>query len=257
MKAARQALELDPDYACALSSLGYLKRTYEWDWTGAQEAIDKARLLEPNNSNVMGSAASLANSLGQSEKAIALFEKKVSLDPLSLPGLRALALSYSKVGRYKDAIELLERVLTINPDYPTARRDIGIVYLRKGDFDQALEELEQAPAASINDFYRANILFRAGRESEAQALFDQLINTSAVDYAMPKAAVYAASGNLDAAFEWLEVAYRQRDIGLAFILQNFWLKPLHEDPRFAEIIEKMGLLPYWEAMPSEYGGPEQ
>jgi hypothetical protein len=120
--------------------------------------------------------------------------------------------------------------------------------MRMSDLDTALNELEMAPASPINEYFRTNILFQSGRESEAQVIFDRLEQTTAMDYPLAMASIYAVSGDLDSAFEWLETAYQQRDYGLAFILNNFWLEPFHSDPRFPVFLEKMGLREYWEAM---------
>jgi adenylate cyclase len=257
MNALQKALELDPDNAIALAGLGYLKRSYEWDWAGAQEAINKAMLLEPNNAEVMGSAASIANTLGQRDRAIDLFERKIILDPLSLPSLRALSQSYNRVGRFTDAINLMERVLTINPNYPTARRDLSSIYMFMGDFEKALHELELAPPLPINDYYKANILFRAGRNIEARELFKLIKGSPANGFTLPMASLYVSSGDFDSAFEWLETAYQIREANLSFILNNKWLEDIRRDPRYPVFLEKMGLLEYWKAMPPEYGGPQK
>ena len=257
MNAVQRALELDPDNAVALAGLGYLKRSYEWDWAGAQEAINKAIELEPNNAEVMGAAASIANSLGQRDRAIELFEKKIILDPLSLPSLRALSQSYNRAGRFTDAINLMERVLTINPNYPTARRDLSSIYMLMGDFEKALNELALAPPSPVNDYYKANTLFRAGRDIEARELFELIKGSPANGLPLPMASVYISSGDLDSAFEWLETAYQNREYGVPFILSNFWFRGLHSDPRYPVFLEKLGLLEYWKAMPPEYGGPAQ
>jgi tetratricopeptide (TPR) repeat protein len=100
MQAARRALEIDDSLAIGWATLAYLKRSYEWDWTGARAAIEKALVLEPNNASVLGTAASLSNTFGDVPKAIRLFEQIIEKDPLDLGALRALEQRiYRKVRR--------------------------------------------------------------------------------------------------------------------------------------------------------------
>ena len=65
LEAIENALAIDEHMATAWSGLAYLRRTYEWDWQGAKVAINKALQLEPNNVDVVGSAATLAGTFGR------------------------------------------------------------------------------------------------------------------------------------------------------------------------------------------------
>jgi hypothetical protein len=52
--------------------------------------------------------------------------------------------------------------------------------------------------------------------------------------------VYAARGETEAAFEWLERAYAQRDGGITFVTESPQFRSLHRDPRWAAFLKKMG-----------------
>jgi hypothetical protein len=58
---------------------------------------------------------------------------------------------------------------------------------------------------------------------------------------MDMAAFYAAVGDPDRAFEWLEKGYDERPSSIALIKVEPGLDPLRSDPRFAEILRRMGL----------------
>ncbi len=247
MQAARRALEADGSLAMAWASLAYLKRSYEWDWAGAQAAIEKALELEPNNPNVLGAAASLANTFGDSTRAIQLFEQIIERDPLDLGSLRALGQRYIMRDRLDDALEIFNRVKTVNPDYPNIEIDIGKVYLLQGDPGRALAIFEAAPPGRLRLFFETVTYFSMNKEIESKEKFREYIEKYGDVYPFGVAIIYAWREENDPAFEWLEKAYQQRIEFLVFILGNPWLRSLHSDSRFPVFLEQMGLLEYWNA----------
>ena len=55
------------------------------------------------------------------------------------------------------------------------------------------------------------------------------------------ATLYADLGDKDRAFQWLSTAYRERDLNLVGLKTDFLLDPLRSDPRFTELVQKVGL----------------
>jgi hypothetical protein len=55
------------------------------------------------------------------------------------------------------------------------------------------------------------------------------------------ATLYSDSGDKDQAFKWLNTAYQERDFNLIGLNTDFLLDPLRSDPRFAELVRKVGL----------------
>lgn len=250
--AVEKALEVDSNMATAWAGLAYLKRSYEWDWSGAQSAIDRALRLEPNNPDVLGVAASLANTFGQISRYVELFERIVILDPVRLINLRALGTAYIKVGRYDDAIEILNRVVAMNPDYPTGYLDLCIAYLLNGDVANAWAASEKIVSRHQRVQRRAIIHFTVGNEAESKSLTDEYLRIEGRESPIGLALLYAWRGEKDAAFEWLETGFQQRDEALVFILTNVFLANLRTDARYPVLLEKLGLLEAWHAMPLEF-----
>jgi adenylate cyclase len=253
--AVDRALAIDSNYAPAWGARAYLLRTFDKDWAGAQAAIERAIELEPNNALVLGSAASIASTFGRLPEAIELFEKSALLDPLNLPGLRALGRRYLRVGRIDDAFDAFDRVLAINPDFPGMKTVLIRAYMLRGDLEKALLETEKNPDAFYYRHQKANILYMMGKETEAQTLINELLETSAVNFPDAMATTYAWHGEGDSAFEWLEIAYEQDDVSPGSFLGSLWWRKLTGDPRYSAFVEKIGLLEEWKAMPPEYGGP--
>ena len=255
--AIERALAIDENLASAWASLAYQRKFYDADWHGARIAIEKALRLEPNNARVLGAAASIASTFGRFSESIELFEKDVSLDPLGLPGLIALGRRYLKVGRIDDAFDAFDRVRAINPDYPNLSLQLGRVYMMRGDLEKALLETEKTPDEFYYRHQKANFLYTMGKETEAQILINELLETSADAVPGAMATVYAWRGEGDSAFEWLEKAYEQHDARPDIFLGNLFWRKLTSDPRYSAFVEKVGLLEEWKAMPPEHGGPPE
>ena len=256
-EAIERALAIDENLAFGWAALAYQRKFYDSDWHGARIAIEKALRLEPNNTRVILVAASTASTSGRISEAIELYEKAVSLDPLSLPGLMSLGRRYLRVGRFDDAFAAFDRVRALNPDYPGLSSVLGRVYMLQGDLENALLEAEKKPDVFYYRHQKASVLYMMGRDAEAQTLINELLETSADDAPGAMAGVYAWRGEGDLAFEWLDLAYEQHDASPAIFLGNIWWRKLTGDPRYSAFVEKIGLLEEWKAMPPEYGGPPE
>jgi TolB-like protein/DNA-binding winged helix-turn-helix (wHTH) protein/Tfp pilus assembly protein PilF len=248
-EAAEKALTLDPNMASAWATVAYLKRTADKDWAGAQTAIDRARELEPNNANVLGVAAALADTLGQFSEATTLLERAVSLDPLYLGTLGSLGRIYTKTGRYDEAIETINRMLAMHPEYPGGHISLGRAYLLKGDPERALIETEKNRESKHYMVTMARIHFTLGNEALSQAFIKESIATYGHEFPGPIATVFAWRGENDLAFEWFDKALDQQDWRAISTLGNEWNRKLEDDPRYPAFVERIGLLDAWKAMP--------
>lgn len=257
MEAAMKALAIDENMAAAWAGLAYIKRTYEWDWQGARGAIEKALRLEPNNVDVLEPAAALASTLGRLSDSIELYERAVKLDPLRIPILTSLGARYRNAGRFDDALAAYQRVLAMNSRYPGIRANLSRIYLMKGDPERALAELQKDPDYRYFAIAAAKIEYTLGNEVQAQSYLNELLEGNAEEFPYGIATVYAWRGQNDAAFDWLERAYEQKDFRLAYFLGNSWFRNLTRDPRYPIFVKKLGLLQEWQAMPPEYGGPSK
>jgi TolB-like protein/DNA-binding winged helix-turn-helix (wHTH) protein/lipoprotein NlpI len=247
LEAVERALAIDNNMASAWATLAYFKKYHEWDWDGAQAAIDKAMQLEPNNADVLGVAASLAANLGQTSAATVLHERAVARDPLNLTRLSALGQDYMKNGRLDEAIETFSRLVALRPEYPSRYSLLGWAYFLKGDAQRALIEIDKSPTGALKTFLKIQIHFTLGDHVEAQAFVSEYLKKYSRENPMRTAALYASLGDNDTAFEWLETAFQQRDGGLSWILGNVYLKNLESDPRYPVFLEKLGLLEAWKA----------
>jgi len=254
-KAIGQAKSLDPGLGVVWGIDSFLKKSLDWDWGAAQAAINKAYELDPKNNTIRIWRASMASSIGKLDDAVELYEQRFMNDPLSMSAHSALGLAYAKVHRYDEAIEIFEKQVELKPDYYWAYFNLGKSYLFSGDAEQALLEIKKNPE---NVFRNAGLVMAystLGREAEAAEALKRLVSDYGTQNPVWIAEVYSWRGQKDEAFEWLEKGFMQRSIGLPYVLGNNVFYSLTDDSRWTELLKKINLLEYWQAMPPEYGGP--
>jgi tetratricopeptide (TPR) repeat protein len=240
-EAANRAIEADDTLAEGWATLGRIRRAYDWDWIGADEAFARALELEPANTEVVRGAASLAANLGRLNQAVELSQRAVELDPLLVSSHRNLGLYSYFAGRLDLARSALEKALELNPELSVAHTLLGRVYLAWSRPEQALEQFQSEPHPAFRLFGLALAHHALGQEQEAQAALDELIETWGAQTAYQIAEIHAFQGDPDQAFEWLERAYAERDPGTAETKVDPLLIGLQDDPRWPAFLRKMRL----------------
>ena len=239
--AAERAMELDPTLAEAHAAIGRIKRTYDWDWAGADASFQKALVLEPQNSTVLLGASSLAASLGRFDEAVALNRRAVEVDPLSVVAHVSMGVHAYYANQLDLATDAYQKALAISPDDPEAHYLLGLVYLARSQSQRALAEFERDQRGSEKSVGEALAYAAMGKKAEGDAALNQLIANYQVQAAYQIAEVYAFRGEVDQAFQWLELARAHRDAGLPAIKGDPLLKNLYGDPRFTQFLRSMNL----------------
>ena len=239
--AAEEALQLDPGLAEAHAAIGRIKRSYDWDWSGADAAFQKALAIAPQSSVVLLGASSLDASLGRFDEAVALNRRAVEIDPLSVVAHLSMGMHSYYAGQLNAAADAYQKALAISPDDPEAHYLLGLVYMERSQPQQALAEFQKDQRGAQRSVGEALGYFALGRLPEADAALHQLIADYHTQAAYQIAEVYAFRGEADRAFEWLEVARTHRDAGLPAIKGDPLLNNLYRDPRFATFLAKIGL----------------
>jgi tetratricopeptide (TPR) repeat protein len=248
--AARKALELDPTLARPYITLGGNKMAHEWDFAGGEAEFKKGIELDPNNAiaheyygmnlGVMG---------GREKEALAEINRAHQLDPLSPAIIADLGSIHIFARRYDEAIAVCQKLANENPTFLDAHECLANAYWGKKMYPQVIEEWKAYGKLSgeRNDSDYAAALEQGFRsEGWKGALSKSIEALQAQDKAGHSSAynisdAYADLGEKDQAFQWLNTAYEERDEGLLGLKTDFTLDPLRSDPRFAELVRKVGL----------------
>jgi serine/threonine protein kinase/tetratricopeptide (TPR) repeat protein len=248
--AARKALELDPTLARAHTVLGSNEMEYEWDFAGGEAEYKKGFQLDSNDPTAhLWYAEDLEWVGGRQKEAIDEINRAHQLDPLSA----IIAIEVGDIllyGRnYDEAMAACQKVADENPTFARAHWCLAAGYWLKGLYPQMLEQYKifARLSADPRDIAFASALergFDAGgwkgaltKGIEARQAARKTGYSSAYDIAI----LYAGLGDKDAAFEWLNIAYQERDSGMQRLKSDPWLDPLRPDPRLDDLIRKVGL----------------
>jgi eukaryotic-like serine/threonine-protein kinase len=244
---ARKAIELDETLAEAHTSLGWVTFIYDWDWVGAELEFNRAVQLNPRYSTARQWHSWFLIAMGRFEEALAEGRAAIDLDPASVSIRRSLGWLQYYARRNEAALDSLRRALTMDPTAEETHRLLGLVYLEQGMHDEAAASFKEAIALSPNNAPGlaglGQVAARRGRVDEARAVLKEIQDRSQSRYISPVALtkLYAALGDANAAFDWLEQAYRERRGWLAYLKIEPTLDPLRVDPRFQRLLERMRL----------------
>jgi tetratricopeptide (TPR) repeat protein len=240
-EAGARALELDDTLAEAHAGDGFIKMVFDWDWAGATASIDRALELAPSNAKSVRRAGLLVANQGRFEEALALVKKAIELDPLMTAGYNNIAHVLTAMGRLDEAQEAARHIVSLNPVQPGAHGIIAKCYLLQGNPDAALAEADQEQDRSWRDYVSVMALDALGRREEADQLLQRYVEDFKDRMAVQVAGIYAHRGDVEEALSWLDYAYEVRDGGLSEMLGEPLFACLHDDPRWTEFLEKMGL----------------
>ena len=243
-----RALELDDSLAEAHTSLGRIRAAWEWDWAGAEREYKRAIDLNSRYALAHQWYGLYLAAVGQTDASRDQRKQALDLEPLSPIVNFEYGQSFFWLRDYQRAIEQYQKTLELDPNLPAVYVYLGAAYDLTGKYDAAIDVYQKIPAKSGNEWGLAmgglaRVYAITDRKAEARKIIVELESRRKTEYvpAPGIALAYAALSETDQAFKWLEKAEEDR----AFQLQ--WLKvdprwdAIRSDPRFIEIIHRMGL----------------
>ena len=244
---ARQALTLDENLAEAHVVLGHAYTTFApSNFLLGDRELRHAVELGPSLALAHFYLGFSLTRQGRLDESLVEFLEARELDPLSSINARGVAAAYYLKRDYVRALDLLRQASELGPAFTTTW-EIGI-YIQNKLFNEALAELEKAKGARKNDsilIYDTGMIYAAqGKRAEALQVIKELeeISGANLSQALWIAKIYAALNEKEMAFSWLDRGMATGAIGPFYKDEPVW-DPIRSDPRFADLLRRMGIPP--------------
>jgi DNA-binding winged helix-turn-helix (wHTH) protein/TolB-like protein/tetratricopeptide (TPR) repeat protein len=244
--ATTKALKLNDRLAETHTALAYIKAGYDWDFAGAEREYQRALELNPNYPTAQNWYAEFLGLMGRSTESITGMRRALELEPLSLMINVELGDMLLFARQYDQAIEQYRKTLDLDSSFVRAHVQLGQVYGQKGQYEEAISELKKAISLNSEDNYAIQLLGYmyaiSRRTSEAYKALEELKERAKRTHVLPYdiAVIYVGLGEKDRAFEWLEKSFAERDEGLLYLRVDPVLDSLRSDPRFADLLRRVG-----------------
>lgn len=244
-----KALHINPEETEALLALATIKFFVDWDWEGALDNVMKAKEINENTPNARILHALYHILYGQYDPALLEMEEALKIDPLSTNTNRTLADFYYFLEEYDKAIELYDKILSIDPGFKAAIEFKAWTFLMQGKYDEAIDMFNTLGRDTVHAIKHDTQLGYAyalkGDVEKANGYLKDLIAKASgeqdVSYSIDFATLYTGIGDKENAFKYLNRCVDERIGAMIFLCQSPVWKPLRNDSRFEELIDRMGL----------------
>jgi serine/threonine protein kinase len=248
--ACSTAAELNPDLGEAYYCLGSIDLYYDWNWSAAEKDIKRALELVPGDFNAHHEYAGYLRIMGRMDEAIAETRLAREQNPLSVSLIAALGWAYFYAHRWDEAITQFRQAMQRDSQFLGAHEGLVKCYQEKGMQKEVIQELDtelriaddRELAQAVRNAY-GNNGYAAALRTLYSARLEQYRYASHTMYVSPlvMADLYSLLDKKDEAFTWLEKAYQERASKLTDLKIDPDFNNLHSDPRFAALVQKIGL----------------
>jgi TolB-like protein/Flp pilus assembly protein TadD len=260
--AAQRAVAEEPDLAEAQASVGLVKFWLDWDWTGAETAFRKAIALDPNYAVAHRTLGIVLSFMQRHEEAERTVRRARELDPLHAGNYALSAQVAFNARDYPAAIQLARQATLLDPEFWVGYIQLAQAYEQSGDSDLAFAALQKAGVFGGDNSkvisLRGFMLAKLGHFDEAAEVLNMLKAASLHRYLPPYATalVHCGLGQIDLAFDWLERAYKARDVHLAHLPVDPKLDCLRADGRFPMLVSRCNVCFIRTPKPRESAQPD-
>jgi TolB-like protein/Flp pilus assembly protein TadD len=245
---AQKALSLDGSIAEARFVLGLTELMFRWNWKAGERETRLALALDPNNATVRLVLAIYYLMFGEHDRAVDECEHARLLDPFSpftQTFLHYFLYATRRYPEFKDALDAGSARLTGFFKFHVIK---GLYELHERNWAVAIDEFRKALDATGGCSYaKAHLgyaLAASGREVEARALLQEMLHLARARYvpATEFAIVAIGLGDTNDALDWLDRAYQERSNYLIYIWHDALFDPLRTEPRFQNLVQRLGLV---------------
>ena len=245
--AAAKALALDDTVGDAHVASAQLKYQEDWDWNGAEKEFKRAIELNPGDTLAHHLYSHLLLTMGRNEESLKESELYVRLDPVSPSAYDHLGFHYSADGQFELAIAAYRKAPLLDPTWESSHQGLGDAYRHQGMSQEALVEYERAMVLDETRPEFIRTLRKAFELEGWKGYWEKILNSQLEkarhEYVSPSstAILYARLGDKENAFRYLDKAYANHGEALTDIKTEHDFDLLHADPRYAALLQDMGL----------------
>ena len=236
---------------------GALDQLWRWDWNAARDHFDEAVRLAPDLIAPAMVRALLEFALGNPSEALKLYQE--ARGRFQEPMLEEpTGMLLTVLGRPQEAIEILEPLIAREPLHFFPPMFVGASYVALGQVEKGLQLMQRARdlshKAPLGETAWCAALYALGREAEAKASVEALVERSQTEYISPYliASASVSMGDEEKALDYLERALEQRDPNLPYIHSVPRWRVLYGQPRFDAVFR--AVFPGFEVPKAE--GPD-
>jgi len=241
-RAAQRAIALDEGLAEAWAALGRVKMEYDWDWDGAEADLAHAVALNSSSVEALATFGQFLSAMGRHDEAIEAMEQARRLDPRSVETLQHLAIVYWMAGQGDRALEAVDDSLKVAPGSPRAHYGRMMILDQLGRRDEAMaERLTTLRGLSVAQGVAEQVEALARSKGWRQAMDVWIALLERTNRWEGAAMQWMAAGESSRALDALEHCVKARTTYLCFTAQNPYFRPLHNNPRFQQILQTLKL----------------
>jgi eukaryotic-like serine/threonine-protein kinase len=246
--AAEHALRLDATLAEAHALLGFIKGTQDRRWADAEQELRRTIALRPSYARAHEAYGHILMIQGRADDAIAALTRARNLDPLSDLINATQGWFYYLARRYEEALASSRRLVEVDPKLVAARYNLGMVYGQIGRHDEAIAAFQEARNLDPTNLPIAALLCHAyassGDRRHAEQLLPELTQHAMQGRLDPVwiGLIYAALGDKERSFIWLDKAYHAKSDTLLFLKVDPKYDSLRSDRRFSDLMRRLQLL---------------
>jgi adenylate cyclase len=247
-EAALKALEIDNTLASAYAVLGQIQLLFDWDWKGSESTLKKAIKIDPENSMAHVGYHFYLRAIGQTSASVNEMKIALDLDPLSFFHNQQYEIALQFDGQADNAIKQAEITIEMFPNSPATMTMLGNFHVMKQNYDKGISILEQTLStmkrkSSFTLGFLGYAYGVSGDRMNAMKILNECLERWAKGKFNPGsiANIYIGMNEIDKAFEWLNIAINEKDPRIFCLKTIPAFRPLHTDPRWSELMKKMGL----------------
>jgi len=238
--AALKAITLDERLSEAHAALGFVLFLYDYDFARAEREFQRSLELNPSYETAHQRYSFLLTALGRHEESLAEMRRALEIDPLSLMVNRSYGDRLIDARKYEEAVAQLRKTLELDGNFALPYSSLAKVHEVRGDYAASVEEIAKAYELTGRQEY-ATLARESFAKGGWQGYLRAMLERRPDLRAYIRATHHIALGEKDKAFAELNNSYENREGYMTLLKVDPRLDPLRSDPRFAELVRKVGL----------------